>query len=576
MALPTQTIIRGVLETAFRRESQALLAQNVLARLWAKDPSLWPSPQKGASLAEGLDWLDLPVLMGAKLPELAKFAAEIEKDGIQDVVNLGLGLAPVATEAVSRAFSSPAGRRFYTLDSSDPAAVRAIAESVNLRKTLFLVAGGFGKSVETHVQFLYFLDRLKAAGVTRPGQHFVAIAAENSYSAQIAGQYGFRRRFRDAGGLGARFSCFSYFALVRTALSGLDLPAYLGEGAAMHQACGPEAPAEGNPALALGALLAAGALEGRNKLFLLASPKLARFNLCVEQLVAAGTGKQGAGIVPVRDDWEPGRDSLAPGGTTVFLRCRKESLADAERAAAVARESGQPFVEVVLDSPLQVGAEFYKWEVATALAAFLLGVAPFEIPAVRESEVRAAEILERVQSGRELPAAMARVCEAGLELYAEGAARQQISTLSLADALQSFFKMRQQDSYLAILTFLPNSARVAVSLPALRLQLSRTLGLPVLLSEGPRYLYSLGQLYKGGPASGLFLMLTAAQEQDVAIPGAAYSFGQLQMAQALGDLDSLVRLERPVLRLHLTEGAEAGLGQLEKVVHRALAQSRRS
>ncbi|MBZ5701041.1 MAG: hypothetical protein LAN84_04275 [Acidobacteriia bacterium] len=575
--LPTQRIVPGVLESAFRRECEALLTENVLARLWARDSSLWPpSPEKNGAAQEGFSWLDLPVSMGPKLPELAEFSAEIEKDGIRDIVNLGFGISHIAPEVVTRAFPVPAGRRFFALDSTDPASVREVAEAIEIRKTLFLVAGKSGKSLDTHIHFLYFLDRLKSAGVKRPGEHFAAVAEEHSYLDQIARQYGFRKRFLDPPGLGVRYSVFSHFGLVRAALWGLDLPAYLAAGAAMHRACGPDTPPEQNPALALGALLATGVIEGRDKLLLHASPRIAWLSQRIEQLIAAGTGKQGSGIVPVVEDWENDGDSSSTWGITALLRLQEESAPELERRVAGARESEQPFVEILLNSPLEVGAEFYKWEVATTLAAYLLGVAPFEIPAVRESEARTAEMLEGVQTQRGLPAATARVCEAGLELYAEGAARQQISTLSLADALQTCFKLRQPDSYLALLSFLPNNARIEEGLRALRRQLSRTLGIPVLLSFGPRYLYSLGQLYKGGPDTGLFLMLTAAQEQDVPIPGAGYTFGQLQMAQALGDLDSLVRLQRPAIRLHLAQGAEAGMEQLEKAVHRALAQARRA
>jgi len=577
VVLPTQTIIPGVLESAFRREFEALLAENVLARLWARDSSLWPPPsEKSTTTEEGLSWLDLPVRMGTKLPELAEFSAEIEQDGIHDIVNLGFGISHIAPEVVTRAFPAPAGRRFFALDSTDPASVRDVAEAIDLRKTLFLVAGKSGKSPDAHIHFLYFLDCLKSAGVRRPGNHFAAVAEEHSYLDQIATQYGFRKKFLDPPGLGVRYSVFSYFGLVRAALWGLDLPAYLAAGAAMHRACGPDSPPDQNPALALGALLAAGAVEGRDKLLLLASPRIAWLSQRIEQLIAVGTGKQGSGIVPVVGDCEVDGDSFATPGITALLHLQEEGSPEFERRVASARESGQPFVEILLNSPLEVGAEFYKWEVATALAAYLLGVAPFEIPAVRESEARTTEMLERVQTNRGLPAATPRVCEAGLELYAEGVTRQQISTFSLADALQTFFKLRQPGSYLAILSFLPNGSRVAESLSALRGQLSRTLDIPVLLSFGPRYLYSLGQLYKDGPPSGLFLMLTAAHDQDVPIPGAGYTFGQLQMAQALGDLDSLVRLQRPIIRLHLTQGAEQGLAQVEKVVNRALTQARRA
>jgi hypothetical protein len=238
------------------------------------------------------------------------------------------------------------------------------------------------------------------------------------------------------------------------------------------------------------------------------------------------------------------------------------------------KQRGAPVVEIELKSPVQLGAEFFKWEIASALACASLAIDPFDEPNVQESKDNTARILEIFESTEEMPLGSPRLAESGIELYADGAARAAISTLQLSAALRTFFSERRPDDYVAILAYVARDAGNSSELNSLRATLAERLSLPVLLSYGPRYLHSIGQLYKGGPDSGIFLMITSEKSEDLPIPGAKYTFGQLQMAQALGDMQALARVGQPVLRLHLKEGAPEGLSTLCRSIDQVFSASR--
>jgi len=361
---------------------------------------------------------------------------------------------------------------------------------------------------------------------------------------------------------------------VPAALCGVEVDAVVAAAAEMRAACGPAAPAAGNASLELGALLGAGATHGADKLILLSTPGLVPLSNWIEQLVAESTGKEGKGIVPVAGGVAPTPEVLAEGCVVAALRLEGEDSAALDALVDPLKARGVPVAEIRLGGPVELGGEFFKWEAATAVAGAALGIDPFDEPNVQESKDNTAHILEGFQSSGQMPAGAPRLTEAGIELYAEGPVRHNISTLRLSEALRTFLAQRQPGDYLALLAYVDRNAANAALLDALRARLGERLRLPVLLGYGPRYMHSIGQLYKGGPPAGMFLLITAAPVEDLAIPGAKYSFGQLEMAQALGDLESLVRREKPALRLHLARGPEAGLAELQKAMTQALAASR--
>ncbi len=576
MSLGTQRVSPGRLGDAYRQELDRLIGARAIEQIWSKQASLWKAdPDHARVITERLGWIGVPEVMRGEAAGLAGLAGEICQAGLRDIVLLGMGGSSLAAEVFSLTFPAPAdGRRFYVLDSTDPASILRVARAVQLRQTLFIVASKSGKTIETLSQFFCFHHRMNAAGMRPPGQNFIAITDPGTYLAQLASEYSFRRTFLNPADIGGRYSALSYFGLVPAALWGVDVGAVLDAAIEMRAACGPASPAANNPALELGALLGAGATRGADKLILLSTPGLVPLGNWIEQLVAESTGKEGKGIVPVAGGVAPSPEILAEGCIVAALRLEGEDASALDALVEPLKTRGVPVVESCLGGPVGLGGEFFKWEAATAVAGAVLGIDPFDEPNVQESKENTARILEQFQSSGQIPAGTPRLVEAGIELYAEGAVRRNISTIRLSEALRTFLAGRQPDDYLVLLAYVDRQPANAARLEALRAMLGERLRLHVLLGYGPRYMHSIGQLYKGGPPAGMFLMITAAPTEDVAIPGAKYSFGQLELAQALGDLESLARREKPALRLHLARGPESGLAELQKAMTQALAVSR--
>jgi transaldolase/glucose-6-phosphate isomerase len=565
--LPVQTLSPGSLQTAYRREFQNLVAAEAIRRLWAKDLSLWPAEEsKNRNLNENLGWLDLPDRIGARIAHVAEFAAAAAAEGVHDVVFVAMGDSNLAAETVLNVPIEKRWKRIFVLDSTDPDRVRSVERELDLQRTLFVFANKSGKRIETQALLLYFLQQVKAEGVRSPGRHFVAVTEQDSYLAEIAKSYQFREISFDPPGIKGRYSGLIHFGLLLTALGRLDPAGLLSRAVAMRDLCRPSTPPEANPALALAAFLAAGAIEGHNK-FLLFSPKtLTSLMHRVAQLVGVSMGKGGQGLIPIGDSARDAFRISPRGWIAAIWTMRGDDDEALKEAAQDLQRANVPTVLIELSGPEELGAILFKWELATALACALLDVNPFTEPDVADSRKKTEALLENLVTGRGLPSKTVRVQEAGLELYAEGTTRQEVSTFSLADALRTFFALKHPDGYLAILAFVGHSSAQQTTLQFLREQLASKLGIPVLLSCGPRYLHYFGQVYKGGPSKGLFLMLTGEPDQDIAIPGAGYSFRQLHLSLALGDFESLASRKKLAVRLHLTQGIEQGLAQLGRVV----------
>lgn len=575
VSLPMQHIWPGRLEAVYRQELFRLTAAGVVQRIWAKQPAVWKSEVAQARLiANRLGWLDVLEPMRKAAAKLVEFARDIRESDIRDVVLLGMGGSSLAPEVFSLTFPGPAGSgRFFVLDGTDPASIRRVERAIDLRRTLFIVASKSGKTIETLSQFFYFHQKLQAAGLNRCGQNFVAITDPGSYLAQLATEHSFRHTFLNPTDIGGRFSALSYFGLVPAALWEVDIDATLATATEMSAACRSAAPGT-NPALALGALMGVAALNGADKLVLLATPKLVPLGNWIEQLVAESTGKEGKGIVPVVFDSAPAAEILAEGCLVAVLTLESEKTPALDEAVEPLKPRGVPVVEVRLSKEIELGGEFFKWELATAVAGAILGINPFDEPNVQESKDATGRILEQFRSSGRMPSGMPGMVEAGIEVYADGPLPPSTSTLCLAELLRRFLAQRKTGDYRAVLAFVDRKEENARQLEALRALLTDHLRLPVLLGYGPRYLHSIGQLYKGGPPTGMFLVLTATKSEDPIVPGANYTFGQLQMAQALGDIEALVRRGKPVLRLHLARGVETGLPALREVFQTLLAASR--
>ena len=415
---------------------------------------------------------------------------------------------------------------------------------------------------------LYFLNRLKALRVSEPGLHFVAVTEKDSYLAELARNYGFLQTFLDPPGIKGRYSSLLHFGLLSSAIWKYERKTLVSRAIAMREVCRQSPTVDVNPAPGLAAFLAAGAIEGSNKLLLLGTRSVQPLTYRIGQLVGASTCKQGQGLLPVCDEIPRWLEIYRQGFLAAILKMRGDEDSEVNEFEMKLRRAGAPTVSIEMDSPEELGVEVFKWEIATALACVPLNVNPFDEPDVQENRERVSGMLEEQSAKQERPARTARVRERGIVLYAEAGTRLQISTLNLFEALRTFLAAREADGYLAIITYAGSKPETDAALGRLREQLVARLGIPVSLSAGPRYLRNFEQVYKGGPSRGLFLILTTEPPADLGIPGAGYTFGQLQLVLALSDFESLGARQMLVMQLHFTLGLEQGLSELEHLVHK--------
>lgn len=571
----SQELHPGSLQAAYRRELETMIAGESIRRLWAKDLSLWPAQDRTTkSLTTNLTWLDLPEQIGPYMSRVAAFANSLDGQGLEDAVFLGMGDSNLAAEAIANLNLPKRWKRIFILDSTDPDAVRAVEKEVNLERALFIIASKSGKKIENQALLLYFLGQMRARGIEDPGQQFVAVTEENTFLASVAKEYGFRGIFFDPPGISGRFSALIHFGLLLCGLCRVTPKDLLLTAASMNELCRRTSNGETNPAQTLAAFLAAAVMTGNDRLLLFGTTSLSALTYRVAQLVGVSTSKGGRGLIPICTENAPAVETLQEGCVAAIFRLRGDEDSPVDRLIEQLKTRDVPFVTIEMASPEELGAELFKWEVATALACALLEVNPFNEPDLQESTNIVADLVDKLATKRPLPPRTVRVREEGIELYAEGETRQQISTLNLSEALRTFFEGKNPSGYVATLAYLDRGGRFRAVLERIRSHIASRLGIPALLSFGPRYLHQLGQVFQGGPSKGLFLMITGVPSQDITIPGAGYSFGQLQLALAMGDFDSLERHRRPVLRVHLAGGVEPGLNKLENALQQALRNVR--
>ena len=519
-------------------------------RLFARDPALWSDdPAAQREIAQRLGWLDLPRTMASCVGELASFADEVRGAGYTRVVLLGMGGSSLAPETLGRVFGAKEGYPTLTvLDSTDPGFIAEVEHGSPLGATFFLVSSKSGTTLETSDLFAYFWERTGGRG----GQ-FAAITDPGTPLAKLARERGLRRVFENPPDIGGRYSALSYFGLVPAALLGIDLAALLERAARMAEACATARGAGDNPGAQLGAALAAGWIAGRDKVTIVTGSGLEAFGPWAEQLIAESTGKQGKGLVPVVG--EPLAAPAAYGIDRLFVALQVEGVSDAPLSEALAAlaGAGHPVVRLTLRDRLDLGAEFYRWEVATALAGSWLGINAFDQPNVAESKENTDRVLRQLVSGQ------------------APSAPEAADPARLGEAVSRWLAGIGGSDYAALLAYLPPSVEYDAALTALRVAIRDALGVATTAAYGPRYLHSTGQLHKGGPQSGAFLAIEGGRGPELPVPGRAYTFGTLELAQGLGDLVALERRGRPVLRVRLGAG---GLAAVEEAVTKALRSRR--
>ncbi len=533
---------------AHQLTTDAARAVEGAAGLFRRDPSTWRLGAKAERvIANRLGWLTAPALMVDAVERLKKTAADVRHAGFEDVVLLGMGGSSLAPEVLRSVIGVERGApRFHMLDSTDPAAVRAAATTP--ARTLYILASKSGSTIEPNALAAHFKQTLQDAHVPQWSQHFIAITDEGTDLDQRARTERFREVYVNPSDIGGRYSVLSYFGLLPAALMGQDVGAILRWALALFdEAQAEHAEVTSNPAVALGLLMAAGYHAGRDKLTLVVPPALEPFGLWVEQLVAESTGKNDKGIVPIAG--ETFGEPSTYGNDRVFVRLRAVDDPDEERRDAAMRALPHaPVATIDFTEPNALGAEFARWEVATAIAGVLMGINPFDEPNVKEAKEATIALLSSYQADGRLPIASPDLTTAhGATLRLSAAAKDGLH----GKAADAFLDLLAPKDYLAILAYLGPDPALHDALHHFRMAVRDRTNVATMLGFGPRYLHSTGQLHKGGDKNGVFVMVTATPAADVPIPGEAYSFGTLEFAQALGDFKSLAGKHRRALHVHL-------------------------
>ena len=517
----------GIYEDDVKATLARLVDANIIQRIWQKDHTVWKL--EPTEITNRLGWLAVTNLMGEQAPMLQSFARDVRDAGFRHVVLLGMGGSSLGAEVLGRVFGS--GNQYpelIVLDSTLPEAVQAVAEAINPALTLFLVSSKSGTTTEPLILYAYFSDLLeKAAGKEKVGHNFIAITDAGTPLATLAQQERFRHTFLNPPDIGGRYSVLSYFGLVPAALIGIDITTMLQQANRMRETCGPQVPAHENSGLWLGACMGTLALKGHDKLTLVTSPSIGTFGLWIEQLIAESTGKDGKGIIPVAN--EPLMQPIYYGNDRLFVYLRVEGDQNQVTDTTIGRliSSRHPVIVLEMRNKYDMGAEFFRWEFATAVAGAILCVNPFDQPNVQKAKDTTDRLLREYSVSGRLP-----------KLEATG-------------SLAYLMKIAGKGKYLAIMAYLHQTPEMDEALTELRREVGERYHIATTLGYGPRFLHSTGQLYKGGQNTGLFLQLTVNHEKDLPIPGKPYTFGTVADAQALGDFQSLQAAGRQVIRVQI-------------------------
>ena len=556
------------LDAAVAESAAVWTRGGMVRRLWAKDADVWT----GGDEARWLGWLDV-VTAEVPLAALSVLAREVSAAGLTDVLLLGMGGSSLCPEVLSRVLGPAVGApALHVLDSTDPAQIRRAASRLDLSRTFCIVSSKSGTTLETIALTEYFLEQIRRrVGAAAAGSRFAAITDPGSVLEAAAHAARFRQVWHGVPAIGGRFSALSNFGLVPAAVCGLDVSTLLDRARAMAGRCGPAEPPDRNPGVRLGLALGVAARQGRDKVTLVLSPALRDLGSWLEQLLAESTGKSGHGLIPVTD--EDGGPPAIYGDDRLFVYLRLEDEPHPALDLAMARlaDAGHPVVELALRDRFDIAAEFFRWEIATAVCGAVLGINPFDQPDVEASKVATRVLTAAYESTGAFRAETPLARTADMTLYADPRNTETLRAAAGPDGgVESLFSAHLSrlvpGDYFAVLAYVDRSETHRRVLQRLRHAVRDARSVATCVGFGPRFLHSTGQAFKGGPATGVFLQVTCDDVPDLPIPGRGYTFGVMKAAQARGDLQVLAAGGRRALRVHLGPDVTAGLERLTDMV----------
>ena len=556
-----------VLRDAFDRLAAEWEADSKIARLWDGDAGLWT----GADEGRWLGWLRAVPASDSAMESLRKLAHDVAAGGFEHAVLMGMGGSSLCPDVLRQCFERPDGApRLHVIDSTDPAQVRAVDSRIDYRRALFIVSSKSGTTLEPDLFLRYFAARARRELGTLVGARFVAVTDPDSQLDRLARTERFGHLFHGNPSIGGRFSALSNFGSVPAAVIGLDVERLVARAAAMRAACEPGTPLRENPGATLGLLLAAGAGAGRDKVTFVMSRRYRPLGAWLEQLLAESTGKNGAGLIPV-DGEEVGPPEVY-GKDRLFVHVHDLAAPDAaqDRAVEEFEAAGHPVIRLSLQDPYDLGAEFYRWEFATAVAGAVMGINPFDQPDVEVSKVETRRLTAAYEAKGVLPAEQPVLQDGNVAAYTDPANAAALAVDrhggSLGALLAAHCNRSEPGDYLALLAYVEMCEEHAGPLQRIRHVLRDTRGCATSVGFGPRFLHSTGQAYKGGPNTGVFIQITCDDLADLPVPGRRSTFGVVKAAQARGDYQVLSERGRRLLRLHLSGNVAAELNRIADLV----------
>jgi transaldolase/glucose-6-phosphate isomerase len=539
-------------------------------RLWQKDASLWT----GTDEDKWLGWLDITGQQLEGIEKLKQIAADIKKAAFKNALLLGMGGSSLCPEVLRLTFGKAAGYPdLHVLDSTDPAQIKAIEAKVDLSSTVCIVSSKSGSTLEPNIYKQYFFERVNAkVGQKEVGNRFMAITDPGSKMQRVAEKDKFRKILMGVPSIGGRYSALSNFGMVPAAVMGIDVSKFLKNTKQMVDACGADVDAGANPGVLLGTILGIAANQGRDKLTIVTSKKIFDLGAWLEQLIAESTGKSGKGIIPV--DRERLCKPDVYGGDRVFAHLRLESDSDKEQSASIdaLAKAGHPVIRITIPDVYNLGQEFFRWEIATAVAGSIIGINAFNQPDVEASKVETRKLTEEYESSGKLPFESPFFKSEDAKLFADPKNTSALKGgVTLIGYLKKHLARIGPGDYFALLGYITMNEEHEDALQAIRLAVRNNKKVATVLGFGPRFLHSTGQAYKGGPNSGVFLQITCDDAVDVLVPGQTYTFGVVKAAQARGDFAVLAERGRRALRVHLGKDVKAGLATLKECIDQALA-----
>ena len=555
---------------AVDKNTEEWRASAKIRKLWQKDKSVWTNDDEN----KWLGWLTSAAK--ADIADYEDYAERVKGQAFTDAVVLGMGGSSLGPEVLAETFPKrPGFPKLHVLDSTDPAQVRAMEKSVDLSKTLFIVSSKSGSTTEPNVMKDYFFARVsQTIGAAKAGHRFIAVTDPGSSLEKAARKQGFARVFHGDPTIGGRYSVLSPFGLVPAATAGIDVRALIRHTLAMMRSCGADVPPHENPGVQLGLAMGLAGLEGRDKATILSSKKIADFGAWAEQLIAESTGKDGKGLIPI--DGEPLDDIALYRDDRFFIDLRTEGESDVthdEKLAAL-EKAGHPVVRIVMKSIDHIGQEFFRFEMATAVAGAVLGINPFNQPDVESAKVKTRELTAAFEKNGALPTEEPAMSSGQVDLYTDEKNAADLRNAGADGDLTSWLKAHlsrvHARDYVALLAYVERNAAHIGALQTMRLAVRDRRHVATCAEFGPRFLHSTGQAYKGGPDSGVFLQITSDDAKDLPVPGQKASFGVIKAAQARGDFDVLTERGRRALRVHLKGDIETGLKALDSAIRQAL------